>query len=81
MDNEDCDSLFESLLEGGTPRGKKRPLDLGTLLEHDPSSPSQPKELTWRRDPEESFSDWTIMSHVKQRSSQHQQLIMSTRLF
>jgi hypothetical protein len=42
--------------------GKTRLLNLGTLLDHDPSSsPIQPKELTWRRDPEESFSDWTIV--------------------
>jgi hypothetical protein len=40
-------------------------LDLGTLLEYDPSSPSQPKELSWRCDPEESFSDWTIIVNQK----------------
>jgi hypothetical protein len=45
--------------------GKTKLLDLGTLLEQDPSSPSQPKEFTWRRDPEESFSDWTIIVNQK----------------
>jgi hypothetical protein len=42
-----------------------RLLDLGGSFEPDPSSSSQPKTLTWRRDPEDSFSDWTIVVNQK----------------
>jgi hypothetical protein len=45
---------------------KRRQLDLGSI-EEDPSSPKRPKQLTWRRDPGESLSDWTII--VKQKPS------------
>jgi hypothetical protein len=37
-------------------------------IEEDPSSPKRAKNLTWRRDPGESFSDWTII--VKQHASE-----------
>jgi hypothetical protein len=46
---------------------KKTQLDLGSFQE-DNSSPKRASKLTWRQDPEESLSDWTII--VKQHASE-----------